>query len=344
MAAKRTSWARRALLALLAAPIGVVALAASAAVLLGFLGPLKHDLDAFATLRPQFSVAALAAGALLLGLGSRRLAGLALGTGAIGLALLGPAWRAPAALPADCAKAPFRVVVANVEAGSATPLERAAALRNIAALDADVVAFLEMSPEYFRDATAALPKLGYSATRAHSRGVPAGAMLVSNRPLRVLGPSFKAPDTPGYAAAAATVGGREIGLLALHLARPVIGPQARQIAALPALTKGMPRLRVVLGDLNAAPWGHAVAEVGRLLGVAPAPGFRRTWRGRYPIPLVTPSPPAVFGAQIDHVLVSDALGVARVDVVDLPGSVHWGVVADLEIPLAGFACRASTKR
>jgi endonuclease/exonuclease/phosphatase (EEP) superfamily protein YafD len=83
------------------------------------------------------------------------------------------------------------------------------------------------------------------------------------------------------------------------------------------------------GDFNAsrdhaefrAVLGTGLTDAGDAVSVSAWPGF--TW------PADEPGPP---GARLDHVLITPAsIGVRKVSVVDVPGTDHHGVVADLVV-------------
>jgi endonuclease/exonuclease/phosphatase (EEP) superfamily protein YafD len=94
------------------------------------------------------------------------------------------------------------------------------------------------------------------------------------------------------------------------------------LAALPALLAELPPMRVVLGDANATPWnasfGAMLAATG--LELANVGSWFASWPGGLPWFLRIP---------IDHVLVSDAIGVHRVTLCGSVGSDHLPLVAEV---------------
>ncbi len=299
---------------------------------LGLMGPWIFDLDAFAHLRLHFSLAALAGAVFLFAARWRVLAFVSAGVGVAGLALLGPIWGPmPAAFASaapGCRLEPLRVAFANIESSNPRLDETIAALDG---LDADLFAAVEISEPFYNRAT------GFLAGFAHSVGGPRprDSRIWSRLPIRQAGrgngePAFYA----GYRGGVIKVGGREIGVGAVHLKRPLIDRQEEMIDQAPSFLSGLPRDRIVLGDFNATPWSHAMARFEALMDVRTAPGLRITWRGSYPNPFFGRGIPAALGNQIDHLLVSRGIGVRDIETFPLPGSVHEGVRATLDIPSA----------
>jgi len=124
--------------------------------------------------------------------------------------------------------------------------------------------------------------------------------------------------------------GLEISVLGLHLAHAYPGNQRRQIDALAGIMATLPEPRIIMGDFNAEPWSHAIARTESLTGTRRIPGYRVTWRGRYPTPLG--DVPAPIGHAIDHILITPGIGVESITTVTIPGSDHLGVRAVLRIP------------
>jgi endonuclease/exonuclease/phosphatase (EEP) superfamily protein YafD len=124
--------------------------------------------------------------------------------------------------------------------------------------------------------------------------------------------------------------GHELSVLALHLPHVALAEQQAEVEALDELAAGLPRPLVVMGDLNATAWSWAVHRAERLTGTRRVGGVLRTWDGAYPTPLV--AIPEPFGLPIDHILVSEGIGVAGIGTVEIPGSDHMGVRARLRVP------------
>ena len=86
---------------------------------------------------------------------------------------------------------------------------------------------------------------------------------------------------------------------------------------------------IVAGDFNAAPWSWVVARAAEVTGTDVLGGTRVTWKGSYRTPFgPLPEP---WGHQIDQILLSEGIGVASVETLDLPGSDHLGLLLRLRI-------------
>ncbi|MCI4665487.1 MAG: endonuclease/exonuclease/phosphatase family protein [Neomegalonema sp.] len=316
----------------------LLALGAAVGLALGFVGPLMHNFDAFAHLRAQFALLLLVA-ALTMVVGGLRNAALgALAAGAFGLAMLGPVWRAPSKLPESCAHTTLTVVTANVHYANK---EAPAAIRALLATKADVIAVQELSDSFWKAAAPLLAAYPHFALEAAPKDFPRGAGLFAKKPIRVIAAIWGKEPVLDRALAAVTVAGREIGVASFHFDRAWVDPkdaQRVQVEGFRGFLKGMPVERILLGDFNAAPWSHVAAEIERKAGVRIVGGLRRTWRGVYPNPILGPDVPALIGAQIDHVFLSPGLGVRRIETFDLPGSVHWGVRAVIQVPSRAAGC------
>ena len=124
--------------------------------------------------------------------------------------------------------------------------------------------------------------------------------------------------------------GQEFSILGLHLAHNLVGNQKVQIEALDRISEGLPRPLVVVGDLNATAWSHAVRRVGALTSTQRVGGFRITWKGSYPTPFGNLAAP--LGLQLDHAFVSDEIGVRDADSIKIPGSDHRAVLVRVALP------------
>ena len=125
--------------------------------------------------------------------------------------------------------------------------------------------------------------------------------------------------------------GREIAVVGLHMAHAAVGNQHLQIEALDEILRGLPEPRVVMGDLNATPWSHAVRRIERLTGTQRIPGYRVTWNGGYPTTIG--DMPSLLGQPIDQILVSTSVGIDRIETLAIPGSDHRAVRAVIRIPV-----------
>lgn len=86
-----------------------------------------------------------------------------------------------------------------------------------------------------------------------------------------------------------------------------------------------PMHRVVVGDLNDVAWSHTTRLFRRLSGLQdPRIGraYLSTYHARY----------ILLRYPLDHIFVSDELGVSTLERVKIPGSDHFGVHAAIEVP------------
>lgn len=118
-------------------------------------------------------------------------------------------------------------------------------------------------------------------------------------------------------------------LIAAHPLAPVSADwSARrdaQLAAIGALAAAEPRPFIVAGDLNATPWSHgfrALVAARGLRDSAVGRGVQSSWNARLWAPRIP----------IDHVLVSDEIGVKSRTVGPDVGSDHLPVEASLVVP------------
>lgn len=306
-------------------------LAAASGLIAGMLGHWNGDLDGAATLRPHFALSALGAGVLLVAVASRALGATSLLTGGVGLMLLGPAWGQPrpthVIASAACRIETLRVAIANVESSSPRAVETLAAVRE---LDVDILATVETSRRF-----EALARSNGGPFRYWHR--QRREAIWARRAIRIVPQRRPHGAQPPHLMAVVEIGGRRVGIAAIHMARPVVDRQPEQVAAFRGMLRDLPEDRILLGDFNAAPWTAAMHRIAREGGVEITLGFRITWRGRLQVPLIGRSVPTLLGAQIDHVLVSNGIGFRSVTTFPLPGSVHEGVLAELEVPGAGCA-------
>ena len=223
--------------------------------------------------------------------------------------------------PTGTPLARLRVLTSNVEFGGAAP----ALVPRIRHWKPDVV-FVEEC-EYTCQAT--LRKVpGYPYRAAVVAGGSTGSLLLSRFPLRA---TDGVPGTMGMPGAVADVDGHTVRLQLAHPMPPLPGQVAlwrrelgriRDFAAADTTTP-----TVLAGDFNASQ-DHAafrrVLTAGRLRDSARLSGAARTASG--PAPTA-----AVFGAQIDHVLVSRDFSAAGARFLRLADTDHRALVVDLTL-------------
>ena len=301
---------------LIAGLAGVAALG----ILAGFGGGWWPLLDLVAAFRVHLGVlAALLALAAALGR-HWRLAGAGAGLALLAGASLGPALEAPA----PGSGRPLTVLYGNVQDANPVPGALAAAL---IARQADILVTSETSRDLAEELSGHYPHRLVAETGGEAKRTA----IWSRLPLRETRLYLNNTVAPTGASAAVDLGqGLAIGLIGGHFSRPTEAVQPAQVAALRGIAAGLPRPLVVVGDFNAAPWTATLARAARLTGTRIAGGYRVTWRGTYETPLgPIPEP---WGHQIDHLLVSEEIGVEAIETVPLPGSDHAGLLARLRVP------------
>ncbi|MFF5635459.1 endonuclease/exonuclease/phosphatase family protein [Streptomyces sp. NPDC012825] len=215
-----------------------------------------------------------------------------------------------------------RVLAANVEFGQATDALIATVRRERPGL----VYVSECDRACRRALTTAfadeLPH--YASVEAEGS---AGSVLLSAHPLRDW---RMIPATMGMPGATAEIAGRSVRVQLAHPMPPLPGQVdvwRRELGRIEDFAAPRTGPTLIAGDFNASQ-DHAafraILREGRLRDAAWAAGKSRaaTW------PVEGPLPPYV---QIDHVLVSDEFSVEDVRFLDLAGSDHRAVLADLDL-------------
>jgi len=295
-----------------------------ALTLAGYAGQWGPVFESIANFRLHLAVAAGVLG-MVLGLArQRRGAGLALLTTLIAAAGLGPLFD-PVERPGT--GRPLTLLYANLHDHNPEPAALAAMLR---AADADILITSETS-----GAVADGPG-GLAATYPYRLVKPGGGEVLrtaiwSKYPLGdgVLYLNNTVAPT-GAAATADLGGGVTLGLIGGHFSRPFERLHMIQAEALGPIAAKLGHPLIVAGDFNAAPWSRVVARAAEVTGTRILGGYRITWKGRYQTPLgPLPEP---LGHQIDHVLLSDGIGLVSVETLYLPGSDHLALFLHLRIP------------
>ncbi|EFL33519.1 integral membrane protein [Streptomyces viridochromogenes DSM 40736] len=218
--------------------------------------------------------------------------------------------------------AELRVLTSNVEFGQGTGSLVATVRRE----EPDVV-FVEEC-DYACDARLKADlSQDYPHRRAVEGGGSEGSVILSRFPLR---PTAGVPGTMGMPGAVADVDGHPVRLQLAHPMPPLPGQTnlwKHELGALRhAATTDRDLPLVLAGDFNASQ-DHAVfrriLDTG-LYDASRLDGADRT--ATWPA-----STAATFGAQIDHVLVSEDFGANRTRVLDVAGTDHRAVVTNLTL-------------
>ncbi|WP_237319451.1 endonuclease/exonuclease/phosphatase family protein [Streptomyces sp. JJ36] len=226
------------------------------------------------------------------------------------------------------ATARFRVLTANLEHGDATGALLGALRRErphlVSVQECDRRCAAALRTTAVRDAypyRVVLP--GDSAA--------AGSALLSSRPLRTLPP---VPGTLTMPGALVEFGGATVRVQVAHPMPPLfrsVGPWRRELGALrdyAAAHRAEPLL--MAGDFNASQ-DHAAFRA--LLETGLRDAARLEGRSRTPTWPTATAPP--LGAQIDHVLVSEEFEVRDAVFLDLRGSDHRALLADVKLFAGG---------
>ncbi|MEM6668874.1 MAG: endonuclease/exonuclease/phosphatase family protein [Pseudomonadota bacterium] len=309
-------------------------LGAGFGLFVGLFGAQAPEADTFAHFRLHFALAAVGAAVLGVLSSSWRLALTGLAAAGGGVALLGPALleaQRPVD-PAACGARVLTVATANVLYVNDFNAEAAAALDRV---DVDILVTQETSEAFWNEASGLQQRFPHRVARLRTLTPTYNVVLWSKFPLRDGVENNLSPDAPMRAQAIVDLGGGlELGVVGLHfsLPAPIQQNQRSQGLALGALMNGLPDQRILLGDFNASPWSAQMRIVQEQSGSEIIGGLRRTWRGGYPNPFGPEPIPSALGNQIDHILVSEGIGVIAVDTFDIPGSDHLGVRATIEVP------------
>ena len=316
---------------------GLAAAGLLAAVVLGYGAPLYFELDLLAHFRLHLLglSGAMALAALVL----RAPAALwrALAAAVLAAAGLGPLWAGPG--PAGTGT-PVTVMTANIYFHNPVPGEMRRAL---IAADADILVTVETAGDSVAGADGIAGPEGVAEPEGLDSVYPHRAqveptnrawrtVIWSRFPIRRQAPALldEVGNPSAMQAVVEIAPGRTLSVVGVHLQHVSLGNQGRQVESLGVETAGLPRPMVVMGDFNATAWSWAIHRAEVLTGTRRVGGVIRTWDGDYPTPL---GPfPEPFGLPIDHILVSEGIGVEEIGTVDIPGSDHDAVRAVLRVP------------
>lgn len=301
--------------------------ALSVPLVLGFLGAWHPALDSFSHFRAHLAAALLVAAIPALLLGGLRATGVmamvlaltALGTaGIVPLPFVGPA----SALTAKPAERPaYRLLHLNLRFNNPTP-EKVISL--IARTSPDVITLNEVSATWAARLETIAARYPYRILcDPYSRGA---AAILSRRPFARDG---KGACDPSGAMATATVdfGGPVLDVVALHLKWPWPFGQPEEIAMLASRLSELSGTALIAGDLNAAPWSHAVRQVSEIAGAERIPGSGATWLWRRLPAAMRP----YVGLPIDHVFAKGAIAIHAIDQEEPVGSDHAPLLLEFSL-------------
>lgn len=215
---------------------------------------------------------------------------------------------------------PLRIVFANLLHGNS---DHARAVQAIAAMQPDIVALCETTPEArvaFRALEAQLP---YAFDTCIPDGLY-GLVFLSRFPLVERSRGFGDGALPRHLAADIEVDGRHVSLLAIHPTNPLRVSRAGRVpgefAAVAALCRQLNDDLILIGDCNAAGWSHWLRQLEQQTGLANDRGLRPSWPVWLPGPLRLP---------LDHVWVRGRLSLRSARLGPRFGSDHLPLIAEI---------------
>jgi len=292
------------------------------ATALGFLGAHFWFFDLFAHFRVQGAISGTILAVILFSLLGYRWGGVAAACAAIHVSFLVPFYFGTPPPPPGGVPASFRVATCNVNTRSGSP-EKVAAW--IAREDFDLLVLQEIDVRWLAELSDVLERYPHQSFRPRDDNFGIG--LFSRFPLEETETHYlDSAGVPTLSAWISAPGGR-IHVLATHPVPPIAPEQARQhaqhLAGIPdILSPDEPVL--LLGDLNATPWGHAFRSLlsrTRLRDSALGFGIQPTW----------PSPPSLFGIPIDHCLHTPELSIHSREVGPDVGSDHLPLALEVSL-------------
>ncbi|MFI6574209.1 endonuclease/exonuclease/phosphatase family protein [Nocardiopsis sp. NPDC050513] len=222
----------------------------------------------------------------------------------------------------------LRVLTLNTLAGNVDPADVVALVRD---RDVDVLALQETTPALVDGLTAAGLDALLPHAVDHSSYDVSGSSVHAAFPLSDLGDPGRESGGFNMAHAGAAVPGfdADVEVVSVHPVPPLRPDTVpRWLAGLAALpeARGAGTVRILAGDFNAT-LDHArmraVLDTGYVSAARVAgAGLTGTWPADGPVPRVA----------IDHVLVDASAGVAEVEVLDVDGTDHRAVLAEVSLP------------
>lgn len=304
--------------------ISMISIASLVAVCLGYFGHAIYALDALAHFRLHFLLLSLPLALLAMMLRDWIVVWRIIGTAVLAVAGLGVLWETPLREGGDVE---VSVMTANLYQQNVRTEDMKRALLDA---DADVLVTMETTKAVVTGANSLALSYPYRLSLS-TTGQTLRTVIWSKFPMRDGQLLLEDLIEPTGALAIVEVSPDvEFTILGLHLAHNIVGNQKRQIEAMNLIAESMPMPRVIVGDFNATAWSYALRRIEELTATQRIGGFRVTWRGFYPTRIGSLRVP--LGLQIDHILVSDGVGVRKLETRLIPGSDHNAVLARISLP------------
>lgn len=287
-----------------------------------FFGGWWWPLDLLASFRPQYAVALVMLGLVLVLVRWRRTGALVLAAGMVNAAVVLPLYFAP---NSDGLRTGERVLVMSFNVKADVSLfDPLVAL--IERTEPDVVFLHEATPGWEeRMAAADLP---YRVVSSRNTGVRFGTLVLAPHDAAVEGFGFAEGEPRAVRVDIAGDAG-SISVLGIHPLSPINERRAElrdaQLAYAAEWAASVDGRGVVVGDFNATPWSHAFR---RLLDES---GFANSQRG-YGVAATFPADlNPVFRVPIDHLLYSDGLEIVDRRLGPSMGSDHYPLLVELVV-------------
>ncbi|MGH6861974.1 MAG: endonuclease/exonuclease/phosphatase family protein [Phyllobacterium sp.] len=287
-------------------------------LVLGFFGAAHPAFDSFAHLRMHLAVlmALSAVPALILGLWREGLMAIVLALTALATVLVPPSAPSNAAEASSrmepAAGAEYKLLQLNLRYDNQ---QQADVFRLIARQAPDIITLQEVSDLWRPRLKAIEARYPYSFY-CPNRSRIGGAAILSRRPF-ALGSTPICVDSL-VALARVDFGGRSAVVTSLHLDWPWPFAQDWNVEEIRPYLSRLEGPVIIAGDFNAVPWSQTLRAITEASRTRIAEGLRPSWL----INGTLAHAARWLGLPLDHILVSDRIGAARVEALDPVGSDH----------------------
>lgn len=222
--------------------------------------------------------------------------------------------------PAEANGPRLKVLLFNVYYYNGKLSEVARLVREV---DADIVVLLEVIPELRPQLDPIADTFAHRLESWQRRNED--ALILSRFPLEDITAELPPPGHRRPASAARiTIGERKLTLFAAHLSLPPLlegrARQMREMSEIAETINGITGPRLLVGDFNASTWGAVITQARAFADLDVLTGVGGTWPAFLPRDL---------GIPIDHMLASRDLVFVSRTLIDMPGSDHRAVLAEI---------------